>query len=199
MRKLLLLFALLLTATSRSEIKNALVLHTTKGNDVTILLEERPIMFFSDNNLVVKTHMNMFHYPFENLLSFSYKNVISSAVDRLRYLNVTFTFKGNTIIASNLSPLTNLSIYKIDGVLVSSVTADENGSAEVLLQEQAGAVFVIKTSSTTFKIVKPTISRWWLRVIIKNGTKGMMALVPLAISGCKGDYSCTGIFFTRRS
>ena len=45
----------------------------------------------------------------------------------------------------------------------------------------------------------PAIIRCRLRVIIKNGTKSMMTLAPLVISGCKGDYSCTGIFFTRRS
>jgi hypothetical protein len=46
-------------------------------------------------------------------------------------------------------------VYTVDGVLVASATTDNQGNVSLSVPERQGAVYVVKTSTLTFKVSKP--------------------------------------------
>lgn len=133
---------------------NALVLHLTSGNQVTCLLDEKPVVTFKSDELVITTHMNMVSYKASDVTKFTYTYADPAGISSVR-TGSAFSFNGKTLQVSNLTPSSQVSVYTIDGILMTSAKTDGNGSVVLTLPEQSGAVYIVKTSVANFKITKP--------------------------------------------
>ena len=146
---------MLSTATKASaENVNALVLHLSSGNRVTCLLDEKPVVTFKSGELVVTTHMNVISYQESDVKKFTYTYADPSDISSVK-TGSTFSFNGNALQMSNLTPSSQVSVYTVGGVLVTSARTGNNGSVTLSLPEQSGAVYVVKTSVANFKISRP--------------------------------------------
>lgn len=156
MKKLLFLFSFLLTTlyASSQEI-NAMVLHLASGAEVTCLLDERPVVTFEGDELVLTTHMNVVRYQASDVLSFTYASVSITSIDRTSSAVTSFAFDGDMLRANSLAPKSMVMVYTVDGTLVTSCKTDKSGNVSLSLPRQAGAVYVVKTSVANFKISKP--------------------------------------------
>lgn len=150
---LVLLFASLYAQASENRV-DALLLHCKSGN-VTIMLEEQPVVTFVDNELVVKTHMNVVRYPASDVLKFTYVNASSTHLKTLENENVQVAMDDNFICVSNLSPREKVLIYAVDGKLLASLMTDSYGNVRMKIPTKTNSVYLVKTLSLTFKIGKP--------------------------------------------
>lgn len=134
---------------------NALVLHLVSGKQVVCLLEEQPLISFTENELVLTTHLDVVTYQAGDVRKITYINIDPSSIDLVDMPQHMFSITGGMLAVQGLEPDSEISIFASDGKLVVSTRTDENGTASVVLPNQNGGVFMVKTSIANFKISKP--------------------------------------------
>lgn len=134
--------------------ENALKIHTKSGDDITILLEELPIVTFLGEDVVVATHLNEIHYSASEVTKFTYANVDISGIDENKKIGTLFIWEENDLKAFNLSPQTKVSLYTIEGKLVAFGTTNDKGYIHLPLTTVANSVYILKSEPITFKIYK---------------------------------------------
>ena len=156
MKRLFIILALTLLVIDLSAKEvNALVLHLVSGKQVVCLLEEQPLISFTENDLVLTTHLDVVTYQAEDVRKITYINIDPSSIDLVDMPQHMFSITGGMLAVQGLEPDSEISIFASDGKLVVSTIADENGTASVVLPNQNGGVFMVKTSIANFKISKP--------------------------------------------
>lgn len=159
MRKILLSLALMLCPFKiavASDNVNAMLLHVSSGQNLTILLDEQPVVTFSDDNLIVTTHMSVISIPSSLVTKFTYVHEDDETrINNAGQYGTVLSFDGKRLNVRNLAPSTGVQVYTVDGVLVASGTTDIRGNVSLSVPDKAGAVYMVKTSTLTFKIRKP--------------------------------------------
>ena len=140
---------------SLAEDVNALMLHLASGTQVVCLLDEKPVITFRGDELVLTTHMNKVSYQSADVLKFTYLYADPSDISQVRMSNGMFYFVGNSLSVSGVEPNSLVAVYSVDGIFVASATTDKKGDATINLPEQKGKVYVVKTTVANFKITKP--------------------------------------------
>lgn len=156
MKKILLSLLLIVCSTiTWAEDIDALKLHLASGKQVVCLLEERPVVTFTNEEVVITTHMHEVRYQSTDVLKFTYVNVEEDGIHSPQFDQELIRLDGNNLSLYGLASDSPVSVYTADGVLVASVKADKRGTVSVVLPEQSGKVYVVKTSAANFKISKP--------------------------------------------
>ena len=156
MNKILILFLFVVSVFKVSaENNNALVLHMANGKLVTYLLDDLPIVTFEDDELVITTPNNVVSYQDGDVVKFTYSYVDPSKVSQTTMSDTMFKFEGNVLCAYNLEPLSDVSVFSVDGALITSAKTGANGEITLSIPQQSGNVVVVKTSVANFKIMKP--------------------------------------------
>ena len=156
MNKILILFLFVVSVFKVSaENNNALVLHMANGKLVTYLLDDLPIVTFEDDELVITTPNHVVSYQDGDVVKFTYSYVDPSKVSQTTMSDTMFKFEGNVLCAYNLEPLSDVSVFSVDGALITSAKTGANGEITLSIPQQSGNVVVVKTSVANFKIMKP--------------------------------------------
>ncbi len=136
---------------------SALKIHCKSGAAVTILLGERPLVTFANNDLVVTTQTNVVCYPADEVLKFTYldDDEVLNGIGQATLSGSVFSFADDNLQVRHLAPATAVTVYAVDGKLLVTAQTDAQGNATLALPEVAGDVYVVKTSSVTFKLRKP--------------------------------------------
>lgn len=103
---LALLLPMLAMGADDAEILNALRLHKASGEEVTILLKERPVVTFVSNDLVVTTQSNEVSYPSADIMKFTYEAVEYSGVNGLAQSGSLISFLGDELQVAHLAAAT---------------------------------------------------------------------------------------------
>lgn len=143
------------TISKASDAINALMLHRSNGQNVTIMLDQQPVVTFSNSDLVVATHMNTVIFPASEILKFSYVSVENDGISNPSVYGMICAFSENMLNVNNLKPSSSLQVYSADGTLIYSAFADNRGKISIPMQGTTGTVYLVKTSSMTLKIRKP--------------------------------------------
>lgn len=156
-RKLVTLSLLLLAVAfwASSNAPNALRIHCKSGEDVTILLEENPVIRFQDSDVVISTDHNAVSLPSDEAERLTYVNVDPTGISSAVLPEALFTLGRESLTVANLDPQTLVAIYTVDGRLISSATTDLNGSAVLSLPAQSSSVYIVRTPSLSFKLIRP--------------------------------------------
>ena len=160
MRKIIFSMAMLLSVFSvraNSDGVNAMLLQGPSDFRFTILLDDQPVVSFCDDYLVISTYMGAaVSIPSSHLTKWTYVNdeKATGIKDASRFGSL-LSFDGKHLGLSNLAPSAHVLVYTADGALVATAKADSRGSVSLSLPERPGAVYLVKTSSVTFKVTKP--------------------------------------------
>ena len=107
---------------------NALLVWTKSGEKIAYLLDDYPVVTFSEEGLVLTTRQVQVIYPIPNLLRFTHVTVDNTGVNELLADSIcSFSVSGDVLQASSLLAGDLLSVYTSDGVLVASGMADAGG------------------------------------------------------------------------
>ena len=147
-KKFVLLFLLLIVSSLLAFSENALKIHTKSGNDITILLEELPIVTFLGEDIVVTTHMNEIHYSASEVTKFTYTSIDISGIEDNKKIGTLFMWEENYLKAFNLS------LYTTEGKLVAFGTTNDKGYIHLPLTTIDNSVYILKSGPITFKIYK---------------------------------------------
>ena len=159
LRRTVSLLALLLPAWAAwadSGTITAVKIHSRSGTDVTILLENQPVVTFENDELVITTLTNTLSYVSSEYVRFTYvDNGVLTDMNNLSRLGVLISFEKDCLKVQNLVPKAQVSVYTVDGKLIASARTDAQGHAILALPELPGGVYVVKTNAVTFKLRKP--------------------------------------------
>lgn len=160
MRKQFISFALLLfslAAGATPDGINAMLLEGPSDFKFTILLDDQPVVTFSDDYIVVSTYMGAsVSFPSSHVTKWTYvKDDNATGINNANRFGSLLSFDGKHIDMTNLAPSTGVQVYTTDGALVSSAITDNRGNVSLSVSERQGAVYLIKTSTVTFKISMP--------------------------------------------
>lgn len=153
---LLVLVALLLPLSAMADTVECLVLTENNGTVSKFALAEAPVVTYSGSDMVVTCGDQTMTVGLEGLkLTFgemettrieTVKDGVKDA-DRLQFSFGEASFEG-------LTPGALVSVYAIDGKMVTKVKADQDGRASVSLMGLPNGVYVLRTPSKSFKVKK---------------------------------------------
>lgn len=159
MKKIIfLLFIALLSLPSVTAVAgeiNVLDIHCKSGENISIMLTDNPVVRFVDFDLFVKTDKNEVCFPSEEVERFTYRNVDPSKIDPTVISDMLLRFENESLMISNLAPLAKVSAFNLEGMLVCSAVTDTMGNAVLQFTEMSSGVYIVKTPSVSFKILKP--------------------------------------------
>ena len=151
---LLALVALLLPLSAMADTVECLVLTESNGTVSKFALAEAPVVTYSGSDMVVSCGDQTMTVGLEGLtLTFgemettrieTVKDGVKDA-DRLQFSFGEASFEG-------LTPGALVSVYSIDGKMLTKVKADQDGRASVSLMGLPKGVYILRTPTKTFKI-----------------------------------------------
>lgn len=135
---------------------NAMLLEGPSDYRLSILLDDQPVVTFSDDYLVVTAHMAVVSIPSHLVSKWKYvHDEEATSINNLSRFGSVLSFDGKHLSITHLAPSSTVQVYTADGALVASAKTDSRGSISLSIPERQGAVYLVKTSTITFKVSKP--------------------------------------------
>lgn len=91
----------------------------------------------------------------EEAQKITYVCVDPDGITSAEMTDAVFSFGKEMLIVRNLAPQTSVSIYTVDGRLVSSAVTDGDGNASLNFPGQSAGVYILQTPTVSFKIHRP--------------------------------------------
>ena len=154
MRKVvLLLFLSLLSGFMYAQEELALCLSMRDGSSVSFFLNEKPqISFVADSVKVVST-ATLAKVKRSEVLDIKFKMEATNSIEEISEKG-TFEIDGDFIRVANLKPSCIVKVFSVEGRVVMSQTADEDGSAVIPLVSLPQGVYLLNYNELTIKFIK---------------------------------------------
>ena len=154
---------LFMSHTMRAEEQGAkkvqyLVVLQTDGTKTEFALEDQPTLSFKDGDVVVASTNKQVTFSMQNVANYHFvtKNVTTGIqqVENTPQSNDEPTFSPADATVSGLKARTRLMVFSINGQLIKTFTAAEDGKVNVNLTDLVPGVYIIKTPTKSFKVMK---------------------------------------------
>ncbi len=132
------LLTILVLAIGAAYGQNSLNVILKDGGAMTYSFQEKPVVTYTQDGVHLTTTRVEVDFPFQNLEKFTFDDDTADALCEVRSLN---------------DPA-NTGIYTIDGKLLRTIKAREEGSTSFSLDDLPRGIYVIKNGNTTHKISK---------------------------------------------
>ena len=153
-----LLFMLLTIATMAVWAQNAIAIYQKDGKVARFAFSEKPVVTYSGADLVMTTTKTSVHYPLNMLKKLIFEDEMTMTVDVKEVevkSSVQFSFKGGALSITGGDPQSLVSLINVKGMSVRQYRLDSNGSVEIPTQSLDSDIYIVKTSSVSFKFRKP--------------------------------------------
>ena len=152
MKKLLILFILLVSALAVKADDMLLQIWQADGQVVTIALSEEPVTRYADGNLIITTTKTSITYPLEKVRKYTY--VSADGISSLEGMKSRLSQDGETLIFSGLSQGTEITMYSTSGLVLRKVKSGSQAKITVSVSDLPPGVYLVKVNSVTYKITK---------------------------------------------
>lgn len=145
---------LLLAVCCAGYAQNSVTLYLKSGKSVSYTFQEKPVMSYYGNELLVSTQEVQVQYALESIYRLCFEDNSQTTVKEVINADVRFAVGADAITITGEEPESDIYIYDLNGVCVGKYSADENGDAEISIRELSDGIYVVKTSALSFKITK---------------------------------------------
>ena len=160
-RKILLPLALLLAVpvtdllAQDTILKMGLTVTTVDGRELAYPLDQTPRITFSGDKLVLTTATTEISLLRKDVKTFSYGDIPVAGVDMptTNICNATFLSNG-TLHVVGCDPYVLVELFDVDGILLATIKADDNGNANFGASSLTDGVYLVKIGSVSYKILK---------------------------------------------
>ena len=151
-RLFILLFTVLLSVPSFSQ--NTLTIHHKDGQQFSFGFDDKPVITYTDTDMVLKTTKTEVQYPLSSLAKFTFTDledaVISIKDDKAAQMELDNYVVSITGAKSGIT----VSVIGSDGKTLNSYKTDTDGSVTFSIAELPEGVYIIKSENLTCKILK---------------------------------------------
>ena len=134
--------------------QNAIAVHQQDGNVVKFAFEEKPVVTYVGDCLVLTTTKTIVEYPIFLLkkISFDVEDV-AEAIPEVK-ADAQFSFRGETLTISGGEPFSHVYLYHLNGTMVGRYQLDSLGYATIHVSGLIRSIYIVKTNGFTFKFRK---------------------------------------------
>lgn len=137
--------------------KEYLVVTDTAGTEYAFALEDQPVITFSSENLVVATVNDTLTTALAGLDGYKFETrKVSTGIMTLPQSSnaeePVLSLSNATV--SGLKAGSRVSVYNVNGMLLSEVVADNSGKVNLDLNALASGIYILRAPSKSFKFVK---------------------------------------------
>lgn len=153
MKTRLLLALLFLIITVGAWAQNAVAIYQTDGNVTKFDFTEKPVVTYSNNDLVLTTRSTSVQFPIYLLKKLAFESVWDSetVIEEVKASNVRYNFRDGSLYIAGGEPGALVSLFNLKGIKVCRYRLDAEGKATIPLQTLSKDVYVVKTGSLSFK------------------------------------------------
>jgi hypothetical protein len=146
------LFCVLATETFA---QNTLTIHHKDGRDFNYGFSERPVITYTETDLVLTTTNIVVEYPLSALSKFTFTDVDLSVsnVDN-EIISPKLVLKEYAVYITGAMPEQIVYLLGVDGKIIATYKTDINGTVTFNIESLHKGVYVIKTNLFTCKISK---------------------------------------------
>lgn len=134
--------------------QNTLTIHQKDGQQFSFGFADKPVVTYTENDLVLKTTKTELHYPLSSLAKFTFTD-IEDAVAPIKESNSAQLVLDNFVVSiTGTNPGITVSVIGTDGKILATYKTDDNGGVTFSVAELPEGTYVIKSESLTCKILK---------------------------------------------
>lgn len=123
------------------------------GNTVSFLLADHPAVTFDDENVIITTDVATVYYPLSAYSKFSMEADSETGISGTTVSGLVFSFTDG-MSAEGLNPGNPVTIYSVSGQKLAQAVADSQGKVSLNVNAVKGRVYIVKTSTASFKFIK---------------------------------------------
>ena len=135
--------------------QNYLTIQQKDGQEFSFGFEDKPVITYTDNDLVLKTTKTELQYPLTSLAKFTFTDT-ATEVDAVRddIKNPTFAIDDYEISITGAKAGINVSLIATDGKTIGTYKTDQDGSVTFSIADLPQGLYIINTENLTFKVLK---------------------------------------------
>lgn len=132
---------------------------TVGGEKIGYPLATRPKVVYDGENIVLTTHSETVEYPAKDVWKYTLEEEMSmqqpeSSIEPPVIISPTMRQTERTINISGCRPGSSVMLYSLGGVLLQTGLADSDGNLQLSISDYVQGVYIIKTETITYKIIK---------------------------------------------
>lgn len=154
MRKLLfVLFAALFSVPMFSQ--NTLTIHQKSGVQISFGFDDKPVITYTDNDLVLKTTKTVVQYPLESLLKLTFNDAETAVKPVLKEgKKPALVLDSYAVNISGAKSGVEVTVFSADGKSVNSYKTSPDGNVSFSIADLTEGVYIIKSENLSVKILK---------------------------------------------
>ena len=153
MRILSLLGAVFLTAPVFGQ--NFLTIQQKDGQEFSFGFEDKPVITYTDTDLVLETTKTDVQYPLASLSKFTFTDLATEVnVICVDIQNPTIVMDDYEISITGAKAGINVSLIATDGKTIGTYKTDQDGSVSFSIADLSLGIYIIKSENLTFKVLK---------------------------------------------
>lgn len=135
---------------------NAIVVYQTDGKMAVFGFVEKPMITYSNNELVISTTRTSMQFPIPLLrkLSFGTADINTGIEEMEDDVETHFSFKSGTLSIEGGKPYSQVYIFNLSGIKVGQYKLDGDGRADIPTTQLGKDIFLVKTDHFSFKFRK---------------------------------------------
>lgn len=123
------------------------------GRTGDIILSQRPVVQFNNDNLEIEIEGLILSYKMEELSGYKLISDVSSGV---KYVTETpIHCDGHTVYIGATDKASDITVYNLAGIRILQKTIEVQQEETISIDEWESGVYIIKYGSTTYKFIKP--------------------------------------------
>ena len=132
--------------------QDAVTLLQKDGQQISFAFEEKPVITFSDNNLVITTASITLEYGIADIQKFFFSDS-QTAVENVKITPV-LELDAYTVRIAGAKAGATVSLFGPDGKTLNSYKTDSEGSVSFSIAELPQGLYIISSDNLTCKILK---------------------------------------------
>lgn len=135
--------------------QNTLTVHQKNGEQFSFGFEDKPVVTFTDTELIVTSTKTELRYELANVNKFTFDDVEDAVINiKSDASKASITLDEYAVSISGLEADAAIRLITSDGKLLQSYKADDDGAVTFSIAELPQGTYVITTESLNCKIIK---------------------------------------------
>ena len=152
MKRMILLFSAVMLMSSVFA-QNTLTIYQKDGQQFSFGFEDKPVITYTDTDLVLKTTKTEVQYPLADVIKFTFKDAETAVAPIKEGRAAQLELKNYTVSITDAKAGINVTVIGSDGKAVGSYKTDSDGSATFSIADLPQGLYIINSENLTCKFL----------------------------------------------
>ncbi len=135
--------------------QNTLTIHQKDGQQFSYGFEEKPVVTFTDNDLIIKSSKTEVQYEMAKVAKFTFDDVEDAVIGiKANDTKSSLSLDEYTVCISGAKADVEVRLITSDGKQIQTYKTNQDGSVSFSIAELPEGTYIISTESLTVKILK---------------------------------------------